>query len=155
MCFCYLQIGFPPKRNMSPERNFAVTKWRKRGLFRRNSFFAYGMDMWQWHAHGHVCTRTCTYMYKHLHAFAHIHVHVCAHIHVHTYTCIYILRNVKLRFVSFRRIFRRNFAETKRNMVLAKQKIIFRRNHIYKRVIKLYLSVPESIGPHLCQLLLI
>jgi hypothetical protein len=26
----------PPKRNISPKRNFAETKWRNRDLFRRN-----------------------------------------------------------------------------------------------------------------------
>ncbi len=51
----------------------------------------------------------------------HLHVQKCTrflHTFTHIYKYIYI---VKFRFVSFRRIFGRNFAETKRNTELAKR----------------------------------
>jgi hypothetical protein len=74
--------------------------------------------------HGHAawtctcmyCTRirTCTNMYMFLHTYMYIYTHIFIHLEL-----------VKFRFVSFRRIFRRNFAERKRNMALAKRKKFF------------------------------
>jgi sulfatase maturation enzyme AslB (radical SAM superfamily) len=64
------------------------------------------------------------YVYVHeqyMDVHVHLHVQKCTrflHTFTHIYKYIYI---VKFRFVSFRRIFGRNFAETKRNTELAKR----------------------------------